>query len=117
MIVKRSKVINYTESRDNNGLSTTTISPDESYMYLGIDENVAYVGGVTKARMTKEHTFKFRKIWNSETSALFAVLALVRIFGILSGIFDGISDIIIKTRNVLSTTGSSVLKITLVRVM
>ena len=47
----------------------------DTYKYLGIDENISYVGPINKHRITKEYYHRIKKIWNSELSSFNKVIA------------------------------------------
>ena len=112
LVVNRGKIVDQTRNMDINGLSISPISNDECYKYLGIDENVAYVGAVSKARVTQEYFSRLRKVWKSELSAFnktishnaFAVPVLVPTFGILDWTLEEIRNLDIKTRKILINT-------------
>ena len=59
-------------------LSTFNIKPikdSDTYKYLGIDENISYVGTINKERVMKEYLARVKKIWQSELSSFNKVIA------------------------------------------
>ena len=53
--IQKEKLINSTEEFQINDLSIEPTPEGDSYKYLGIDENISYVGLVSKTRVTKEY--------------------------------------------------------------
>ena len=49
-----------------NGLNIQELKSDESYKYLGMDEDIAYRGELNKERARKEYFRRVKKIWRSE---------------------------------------------------
>ena len=86
----------------------------EQYKYLGQDECVGYDNTLNKERVLKEYFKRIRKIWNSELYAgnkavahnTFAIPVITPTFGILNWTKDELSDIDVKTRKILTSTGS-----------
>ena len=97
-----------------NGLKIKPIQEEESYRYLGQDENAAYEGTINKERITKEYLSRVKKIWSAELSAhhkaiahnSFATPVITPARGILDWTIQEIKDIDIKTRKILSVTGN-----------
>ena len=97
-----------------NGLEISELKTDDSYKYLGLDEDISYKGELNKERVAKEYFTRIRKIWNSELYAknkvqahnVFAVPVLTGTFGVLDWTKDEISNIDIKTRKLLTCTGN-----------
>lgn len=86
----------------------------DHYKYLGQDECVGYDNEINKDRVLKEYFKRVRKIWNSELYAnnkvtahnTFAIPIITPTIGILEWTKDEISAIDIKTRKILTSTGS-----------
>ena len=97
-----------------NGLEISELKAEDSYKYLGLDEDISYKGELNKERVTKEYFSRIRKIWNSELYGknkvqahnVFAVPVLTGTFGVLDWTKDEISNINIKTRKLLTCTGN-----------
>ena len=106
---EKGKLINNTKELQNNDLKIKPIPEEDSYEYLGIDENISYVGLVNKTRVTKGYYTRVTRIWNSVLSSvnkviahnLFAVPVLVTV-GILNWTIDEIKETDIKTRKQLT---------------
>ena len=66
---------------------------DESYKYLGLDENISYVGSINKEKVKSEYFKRVKRIWESELSSYnkhiahnaFVVPILIPTFGLLDG--------------------------------
>ena len=86
----------------------------DRYKYLGQDECIGYDDMINKDRVIKEYFRRVRKIWNSELYAnnksnahnTFAIPVVTPTFGILNWTKEELSAIDIKTRKILSSTGS-----------
>ena len=97
-----------------NGLELTEVVENDSYKYLGCDEDFSYKGDLNKARVKKEYFNRVRKIWKSELYSrnkvmshnIFAVPVFTLTFGILDWIKDEIQSIDIRTRKILTCTGN-----------
>ena len=95
-------------------LTIKPILSGDNYRYLGIDENIAYSCPINKPRVLKEYLNRTRKIWKSELSDYnkmlahntFALPSITAIVGILEWSIKEINDIDIKTRKILTMTGS-----------
>ena len=108
--IEKGKLINNTKELQISNLKIKPIPEGDSYKYLGIDENISYVGLVNKTRVTKEYYTRVKRIWNSELSSVnkviaqnsFAVPVLTTTAGILNWTIDEIKKIDIKTRKQLT---------------
>ena len=97
-----------------NGLVIQPVAEEDTYRYLGQDENIEYVGHINKDRVTKELYSRCRKIWSSELSSYnkttahntFAVSVILPTFGILDWTIEEIKNTDIKIRKILSMNGS-----------
>ena len=102
------------ETIQMNGLELRELEMEESYKYLGQDEDISYQGTLNKERVTKEYYRRVRKIWQSELYSrnkvmahnTFAVPVLVPTFGILDWTKKEVEDIDIKTRKMLTQGGN-----------
>ena len=97
-----------------NGLELNELKYGESYKYLGQDEDTSYKGELNKTRVTQEYYRRVKKIWKSELYSknkivahnTFASPVLTPTFGILSWTKTEIESIDIKTRKIMTLTGS-----------
>ena len=64
--IKRGKIVQNEEPIFSNQLDKA----GDCYRYIGIDENVEFVGPINKDRILKEYTNRVQKIWNSELQSL-----------------------------------------------
>ena len=102
------------ETINMNGLELRELEMNESYKYLGQDEDISFKGALNKERVTKEYYRRVRKVWNSELYCrnkitahnTFAVPVLVPTFGILDWTKKEVEDIDIKTRKMLTQGGN-----------
>ena len=86
------------------------IKDGNTYKYLGIDENISYVGTVNKERVTKENYTRVKKIWKSEISSFnkaiahntFAIPVLTTTVGVIDWKIKEIKEIDIRTRKQLT---------------
>ena len=85
------------------------------YKYLGQDESVGYNNALNKEKVTKEFFRRIRKIWSSELYSnnkatahnTFAITYYITpTFGILNWTKDELENIDVKTRKILTITGS-----------
>ena len=114
--IEKGKLINNTKELQINDLKLKPIPEGDSYKYLGIDENISYVGLVNKTRVTKEYYTRVKRIWNSELSSVnkvkahnsFAVPVLITTVGILNWTIDEIKEIDIKTRKQLTMSRTKI---------
>ena len=105
-------LINNSKELQINDLKIKPIPVGDSYAYLGIDENISYVGLVNKTRVTKEYYTRVKRIWNSELSSAnkvivynsFAVPELTTRVGILNWTIDEIKELDIKACKQLTTS-------------
>ena len=97
-----------------NGLEMTELIENESYKYLGCDEDIGYVGNLNKERVKKEYFNRVRKIWKSELLSrnkvmahnIFAVPLFTLTFGILDWTKEEVNNIDTRTRKILTCTGN-----------
>ena len=97
-----------------NGLELNELEINESYKYLGQDEDISYKGELNKEKVLKEYYRRVRKIWQSELYSrnkvmahnTFAVPVLVPTFGILDWTKKEVEDVDIKTRKMLTQGGN-----------
>ena len=72
--VENGKLIKNTEDLKINNLNINPIKDKGTYKYLGIDENISYVGTVKKERVMTEYITRVKKIWQSELSSFNKVI-------------------------------------------
>ena len=105
------------ESNEPILINNITIEPmkvDESYKYLGLDENISYVGSINKERVKCEYFKRVKKIWESQLSGYnkhisynaFAVSILIPTFDLLDWTIEDIEQIAIGTRKISFMTGN-----------
>ena len=99
------------ETIEMNGLQLEELEEEDSYKYLGLDEDIAYKGNLNKDRVRKEY---FNRIWKPELFSKNKILAhdsfanpiFTLTFGILNWTKEEIEQIDIKTRKLLTFTGN-----------
>ena len=64
--IERGKRKSMGESIEINGLKLDELKEEDSYKYLGVDEDIAYRGDLNKDRVRKEYFNRINKIWKSE---------------------------------------------------
>ena len=64
--IQNGKLLKCTNNLEINQLSVKPMKEGDTYKYLGIDENISYVGHINKHRITKEYYHRIKRIWNSE---------------------------------------------------
>ena len=97
-----------------NGLELTELVENDSYKYLGCDEDISYKDDLNKEGVKKEYFNRVRKIWKSELYSRYKVMArnifalpvFILTFGILDWTKDEIQNINIRTRKILTCTGN-----------
>ena len=110
--IQNGKLLKCTNNLEINQLSVKPIKEGDTYKYLGIDENLSYVGPINKHRITKEYYHRIKKIWNSELSSFnkviahntFAVPVFITSVGIVDWTINEIKEIDCKTRKHLTMT-------------
>ena len=112
--IERGKRVTCGESVEMNGLQMSEMKENDSYKYLGLDEDIAYKGDMNKDRVKKEYFNRISKIWKSELFSKNKVLAhnifansiFTLTFGILDWTKEEIEQIDIRTRKLLTFTGN-----------
>ena len=97
-----------------NGLKLNELKEEDSYKYLGMDEDIGYQGELTKDKVKKEYYRRVKKIWRSELYSknkitahnIFATPIFTLTFGILNWTKDEIHQIDVQTRKILTYTGN-----------
>ena len=115
--IQNGKLLKCTNNLEINQLSVKPMKEGDTYKYLGIDENISYVGPINKHRITKEYYHRIKKIWNSELSSFnkviahntFAVPVFITSVGIVDWTINEIKEIDCKTRKQLTMTGTFIL--------
>ena len=114
MYIERGKQKSLDRNLSINDIIIKELKENEKYKYLGQDESVKYDGPLNKERVTKEYLKRIKKIWSSELNSLnkviahntFAVPVLAPTFGILDWARSELSEIDVRTRKLMSMTGS-----------
>ena len=114
MEIRKGKMISNLEPLVINNLKIKPIQHGDSYRYLGTDENISYSGPLNKEKICKEYLYRIRKIWLPELTDFnkmiahnsFAIPIFTTVVGILHWIIKEINDVDVKTRKVLTMTGS-----------
>ena len=114
MEIHKGNMVNNLEPLVINNLTIKPIQHGDSYRYLGIDENISYSGPLNKEKICKEYLYRIRKIWLSELTDFnkmiahnsFAIPIFTTTVGILDWTINEINDVDVKTRKVLTMTGS-----------
>ena len=112
--IQNGKLLQCTKNLEINQLSIKPMKEGDTYKYLGIDENISYIGPINKRRITKEYYHRIKKIWNSELSLFnkiiahntFAVLVFITSVGVVDWTINEIREIDCKTRKQLAMTGN-----------
>jgi len=97
-----------------NNIQLSELKNGESYKYLGQDEDIEIISELNKERVRNEYFKRIKKIWKSELYAknkviahnIFAIPVITPTFGILEWTKDELEAIDIKTRKLLSCSGS-----------
>ena len=97
-----------------NNLELMELPEGELYKYLGMDEDIAINGTINKEKVRTEYFRRIRKIWNSELYShnkicahnTFAIPVLTPTFGILKWSKEELEQIDVKTRKLLTLSGS-----------
>ena len=112
--VENGKLIKNTEHLEMNNLFIKPIKDRDTYKYLGIDEDISYVGTVNKERVTKEFYTRVTKIWKSELSSFnkviahntFSIPVLTTTVRVIDWTIEEIKEIDTRTRKHLTMTGN-----------
>ena len=97
-----------------NNLFIKLIKDGNTCKYLGIKENISYVGANNKERVTKEYYARVQKIWKSELSSFnkviahnkFAIPILTTTVRVIDWTIEEIKEVDITTRKHLTITGN-----------
>lgn len=97
-----------------NGFTMQELKNEETYKYLGVDEDTSYCGPVNKERLLQEYLKRVKKIWRSNLNSknkvtahnTFAVPLLTPTFGILDWTKAEVQQMDIKTRKTLTMLGA-----------
>ena len=112
--IERGKIKLTGENLIVDGFELQELPAGEPYKYLGIDEDVAYRGDLSKEKVQKEYFSRVRKIWRSELNSrnkiqahnTFASPLLLPTFGILDWTKEEVEQIDVRTRKILTMNGS-----------
>ena len=103
--IQNGKLLQHTKKNlDINQLSIKPMKEGVTYKYLGIDENISYIGPINKHRITREYYHRIKKIWNSQLSSFNKIIAH-NTFAVPVFIRE-IREIDCKTRKQLAMTGN-----------
>ena len=97
-----------------NDIELNEVKCGEKYKYLGQDENIVYGNVLNKRRVFNEYFRRIRKIWSSELFSnnktishnIFAIPIITPTIGILNWTKAELEQIDIKTRKILTSSGS-----------
>ena len=97
-----------------NGLNLNELKSEDSYKYLGMNEDISYRGEINKERAKKEYFRRVKKIWRSELYSknkvtahnIFATPIFTLTFGVLNWTKEEIHQIDVQTRKTLTFTGN-----------
>ena len=112
--IERGKITTLGEKFTINDVELNELVAGEKYKYLGQDEDISYDNTINKERVTREYFKRVRKIWSSELFSqnktiahnIFAIPIITPTIGILEWTKDELEQIDIKTRKILTSTGS-----------
>ena len=97
-----------------NNIEITELESGDTYKCFGQDEDIGFKGELNKQRVMEEYLKRVRKIWNSELYSrnkvlahnIFAIPVLSPTFGILDWTKQELENLDIKTRKILTASGS-----------
>ena len=97
-----------------NNIEISELESEDTYKYLGQDENIVFKGELNKQRVMEEYLKRVRKILYSELYSrnkvlahnIFAIPVLSPTFGILDWAKQELENLDIKTRKILTASGS-----------
>ena len=97
-----------------NDLQIGELENGECYKYLGQDEDIGFDNELNKERVTAEYRKRVKKIWNSQLYSpnkvlshnIFALPILTPTFGIIQWTKEELEQLDIKTRKLLTISGS-----------
>ena len=112
--IDRGKKASLGEKLTFQGTELKELEHGEQYKYLGQEESVGYDAELNKERVMKEYYKRVRKIWNSELYSnnktiahnIFAIPVITPTFGILNWTKEELEQIDVKTRKLLTISGS-----------
>ena len=108
--IERGKIVQNEEPIFSNQLTIKPVKVGDCYRYLGVDENIQFVGPINKDRILKEYTNRVQKIWSSKLSDYnkvaacncFAIPNITPTVGVKNWTTDYIKQIDIKIRKILT---------------
>ena len=115
MYIEKGKKKSLGEKLTVNEMELDELENGDLYKYLGPDESVGYNNALNKEKVTKEFFRRIRKIWSSELynnnkatarNAFAITYYITPTFGILNWTKDELENIDVKTRKILTITGS-----------
>ena len=66
--IERGKIVQNEGPKFTNQVTIKPVKEGDCYRYLGVHENIEFVGPINKDKILKEYTNRVRKIWSSELS-------------------------------------------------
>ena len=112
--IERGKKTTLGEKFSINDIEHNELEYGEKYKYLDQDENIGYDNIPNKNRVLKEYFRRVRKIWSSELFSnnktiahnIFSIPIITPTIGIFNWTKDELEQIDIKTRKILTSSGS-----------
>ena len=112
--IERGKQVSLDRKFSIKNIELNQLENGDCYKYLGQDEDIGFNDTLNKERVTKEYFETVRKIWSSELYAnnkvtshnIFAIPVITPTFGIINWTKEELHNIDIKTRKLLTSTGS-----------
>jgi hypothetical protein len=112
--IENGQKVSLGEKHTLNGIELNELDNGDQYKYLGQDESIGYDDVLNKDRVTKEYFRRVRKIWSSELFSnnkatahnIFAIPVVTPTFGILNWTKEELESMDVKTRKILTSTGS-----------
>ena len=97
-----------------NNIEISELESEDTYKYLGQDEDIGFKGELNKQRVMKEYLKRVREIWNSELYSrnkvlahnIFVIPVVSPKFGILDWTKQELENLDIKTGKILTVSGS-----------
>ena len=116
--IERGKQVSLGRKFSINNIELNQFENGDCYKYLGQNEDIGVNDTLNKERVTKEYFQRVRKIWSSELYAshkvtshdIFAIPVITPTFGIINWTKEELHNIDIKTRKLLTSTGSFYIK-------
>ena len=112
--IERGKQVSLGRKFSIKNIELNHLENGNCYKYLGQDEDIGFSDTLNKERVTKEYFQRVRNICSSELYAnkkvtspnIFAIPVITPTFGIINWTKEELRNIDIKTRKLLTSTGS-----------